>query len=306
MILHKKLKNFVAAFAVLALALLNVPVALADDLPEYRLAITPTIEEFEDLQPGETRTGSFTVKNTGKQDFNYTIGFAPYSVEGEDYKPNYTDSTKYTDIANWISVDKSKGFLASGTETELNYTIEVPADAHGGAQSAIITITMDNKDTGDTTAVETVRQLGYRILGNVDGKITKTGQIIDNNVPGFVSTTPLTVSSVVENTGNVYTHAKYSVQVFPLFSDEEVFTNEEEPEESLILPETKRYNSIAWEDCPSLGIFRVKQTVTIFDETSTVEKLVIVCPFWLLFVLILLVFLIIFWIISRIRGRKNK
>ncbi len=306
MILHKKFKHFVAVLAALALAITNIPVALADDLPEYRLAITPTIKEFEDLKPGETRTGNFTIKNTGKHDFNYTVGFAPYSVKGEDYQPNYTDQTKYTDISDWISVDKSKGFLASGTETELNYTINVPADAHGGAQSAIITITMDNKETGDSTAVETVRQLGYRILGNVDGEITKTANIISNNVPGFVSAAPLTVSSVVENTGNVYTHAKYSVQIFPLFSDEEVFTNEEEPEESLILPETKRFNSISWDDCPSLGVFRVKQTVTIFDETSTVEKFVIVCPFWLLFVFILLVFLIIFWIISRIHGRKKK
>lgn len=306
MILHKKLKHFVAALVVLALTFAGIPVARADDeLPEYRVAITPTIKEFTDLKPGETYTDDFAIKNTGKQDFNYTIGFAPYSVKGENYEPNYTDMTNYTDITEWISVDKSKGFLASGTETELHYTINVPADAHGGAQSAIITVTMDNKTTGDSTAVETVRQLGYRILGNVDGEITQSGQVLKNDIPGFVSTAPLTVSSVVENTGNVYTHAKYTMQVFPLFSDEEVFTNEEEPEESLILPETKRYNAMTWDDCPSLGIYRVKQTVTIFGQTDTKEKYVIVCPFWLLFVFLLLFFLIVFWLVSRIIKRKH-
>ncbi len=305
MVLHTKIKHFVAAFAVALLALTNVPVARADDLPEYRLAITPTVQDLEELQPGETRTGTFSIKNTGKQDFNFTVGFAPYSVEGENYDPNYTKTTQYTEISEWISVDQPKGFLASGSETMLNYTVKVPADAHGGAQSAIITVTMDNKKSGDSTAVETVRQLGYLIFGNVDGEITKNGKILSNNVPGFVSNAPLTVSSIVENTGNVYTRAQYSVQVFPLFGDEELFTNEEDPEKSLIFPETKKYNAIAWEDCPSLGIFRVKQAITIFDQTDTVEKLVIVCPFWLLFVLILLVLLIIFWIISRIRSHKK-
>ena len=96
------------------------------------------------------------------------------------------------------------------------------------------------------------------------------------------------------------------LQVFPLFGNEEVYTTEENPELKVIFPETKRYSEVAWEGAPALGIFRVKQTIKIFDEVSEVEKLVFLCPLWFIAIILLLIFLIIFWIVSRVRGRNRE
>ena len=97
------------------------------------------------------------------------------------------------------------------------------------------------------------------------------------------------------------------LQVWPLFSDEEICTNEEQPETSLILPETERYHA---QSCalPSVGIFKAKQTVKIFGEESIVEKMVIVCPIWLLFIIFFVIAAIIIWIVVRVqkRNRGNK
>ena len=116
----------------------------------------------------------------------------------------------------------------------------------------------------------------------------------------------MSATSIVENTGNTHANAEYVLQVYPLFGNEEVYTNEENPMTLTILPETQRFNTVTWPNAPHLGIFRVKQTVTIFGETSVTEKVVFLCPIWFMFIVLAIIFCAIFWIITRIRARKNR
>ena len=108
---------------------------------------------------------------------------------------------------------------------------------------------------------------------------------------------------MVKNNGNTHTDAEYTLQVWPVFSDEEYCTNEENPDKSLVMPETNRYHS---QTCvlPVVGIFRAKQVVSIFGETSIVEKNFIVCPIWLLVIVIFAVISIIIWLVAKSKSRK--
>lgn len=132
-----------------------------------------------------------------------------------------------------------------------------------------------------------------------------TGSIVDAKVPSFMFTPPIRTTSVVENTGNVHADATYIMQVYPLFGDEEVYSNEEHPEVRTILPDTRRLNTLTWDGAPQLGIFRVKQTVKFLDDVKELEKLVFICPIWFLLIVLVLIFLAVFWIVSRTRGRKE-
>lgn len=309
MVKNKRLCCTGLAVALLAIvfSFCNISSLYASEKPDFQLGITPTKHDFDVFVPGETYTDKFKIRNSGSRGFDFKVSFAPYVVDSESYEPDTTTRTKYNDIVDWIEVGEMSGTLSSGEEKDLEYVINVPADAHGGAQMGTIIVTMDNKTVaGEQTAVESVQQLGYVIYGNVDGDIIETGKVLENNVPSFLFNPPIIGTSLVENTGNVYTRAEYKLQVFPLFSDEEVYTNEENPENNIIFPETKRYNEIKWEGAPQLGIFKVRQTVKIFDDESVTEKLVFLCPIWFLFVVILLIFLIIFWIISRAMKRKKE
>lgn len=279
--------------------------ANAEELPDYKLAISPGQRGFGEVEPGETYSDKFLVKNRGSEKFDFEISFSPYSVETETYAANFDEETKYTDIARWLKVNIDHGTLESGEEAEIVYNFTVPEDMHGGAQAGTIMVSMGGVDEeGDS--VQTVRRLGYIVYANVDGDVIKTGKVIENKIPSFLFNPPITATSVVENTGNVYTVAQYSLQVFPLFSDEEIYTNEETPEGNVVFPETKKLNTISWEGAPQLGIFKVRQTVKIFDEESVTEKIVFLCPLWFLFIVILLIFCIIFWIVSRIIKRKKE
>lgn len=298
-----KIAKYVAAFVTVFCTLISNGTAFAaDDVPDYRLAITPTQKNLSEIEPGKEYTGTFKVKNMGKETFNFEIDFAPYSVATETYEPNYTQETQYTEISNWITVNVKEGTVSPGGEQEIHYAVNVPTDAHGGAQAGTIMVRM----AGGSGGLETVRQVGYLVFSNVDGDVIKTGKILENKLPQFLFNPPIYGSALVENTGNVYTVATHTLQVFPLFSNEEVFTNEENPETSIVFPETKRLFNSEWEGAPQLGIFRVRHTVKIFDEESVVEKVVFLCPIWFLFIVILMIILIIFWIVSRIFKRKQE
>ena len=95
------------------------------------------------------------------------------------------------------------------------------------------------------------------------------------------------------------------MQVFGLFGDEEVYTNEENPTTATVLPDTSRFNTQIWEGAPALGIFRVKQTVSILDQESVTEKIVFLCPIWFLFIILLIIFAAVFWIVNRVRTRNK-
>jgi len=296
----------VGAFCALAGVAFGTKTYAEEEKPEYRMDIYPGQDNLGAVEPGKSYSGKFTLENSGKQDFDYEVSFTPYSVTNENYDPNYDAETQFTDIAKWISVDRESGSVKSGGKTEISYIVNVPSNAHGGAQAGVIMVAMRDGSVQEGTGVQTIRRLGYLVYGNVDGEITKTGKILENKVPSFLFNPPIIGTSLVENTGNVYTAAQYSLQVFPLFSDEEVYTNEEKPDENIVFPETKRYNEIKWEGAPHLGIFKVRQTVKIFDEESMTEKIVFLCPIWFLFIVLLLIFCVIFWIVSRVFKRKRE
>lgn len=303
-------KALVAVFAMfMSVFALDGGLASAVEIPDYRLQVTPSFNEISQaLKPGETYNGKFKVQNTGSKEFRYEIDFSPYSIADENYNIDSNTESDYTELAKWITVNKNSGSIAAGEELEIEYTIRVPRDVAAGGQYALINVKMltDDGEKAEGSAFKVVQQVGFRVLASIDGNTRKTGEVLENKVPGFIFNPPIKVSSVVSNTGNVHTKATYVLQVFPLFGGEEVYTNEENPVELTILPETKRYNELSWEGAPHLGIFRVKQTVKIFDQVKTTEKLVFLCPIWFLFIVLLLIFCVIFWIVSRVRNRRKE
>jgi hypothetical protein len=64
----------------------------------------------------------------------------------------------------------------------------------------------------------------------------------------------------------------------------------------------------AREECnlPSIGIFRAKQTVSIFGEESTLEKMVFICPLWLIFIIVFAIAVLVIWLVMKSRSGKTR
>lgn len=289
----------------LMIALFGVmPVSADGEKPDYRLQISPVRLDL-DLEPGTTSTGTFEVQNTGLKAYDFVLGVDPYSVTDENYSIDSEARTAYTDIVDWITFSQNEGHVEPNQNQEITVTVTVPDDVPAGGQYAMIYAEMVRDDELESTGVAVNHRVALLVFSEVEGNTRREGRVLETKIPTFIFDPPITATSLVENTGNVHTTATYTLQVFPLFGDEEVYTNEENPATLTILPETQRFNSISWDGAPQLGIFRVRETVTILDDTETIEKIVFLCPIWFLFLILLIIFFVIFWLFSRIRSRRR-
>ena len=312
--MKNKLRMILLGLGIIIGSVAGVSSVLAEEIISSMTVSEPTQKMI--LAPGETYSGSIKISNSNdnKNDLIYSASIGSFSQTGdENSKDDYAivdhiERSNYNQIMDWITLSKTSGVVAPNTTDILMYTITVPEDAPAGGQYATIIIRDDtNNNEGDdgNIAVQNIIQFASIIYAKVAGETTEVGSVLENSVPVISFGSPLMVSSMVKNEGNVHTDAEYILQVFPLFSNKEVYSNEEKPMTSLILPESERYNSQTWEEAPMVGIFRVKQTVRIFNDVSTVEKIVIICPLWLIFIIILIIMAIITWLFKRSKNRKK-
>ena len=267
------------------------------------------------LIPGEDYHGSIRISNpnNASQNLDYSVSVGSFSQKStsdsiDDYGEVDSETiTSYNQIMDWISLESNNGSVPPNSTDIITFTINVPEDAPAGGQYATLLVRDETDYLGEgsgNVSIKNITGIASIIYAEVAGKTHERGEIIENNIPSFLLDAPLRATSMVFNDGNVHTDAEYTLQVWPMFSDEEICTNEEEASTSLVMPETKKYHT---EECnlPHIGIFRARQIVKIFGEESILEKIIIKCPTWLLFIIIFAIFAVVMWLISRARLRKK-
>ena len=292
----------------------------ADEKQSAGIFVSPMSQNII-LTPGEIYTGTVSVSNTSSsQTAKYTAKIGPYtrvkdtSISNDDYGGfDVNTITNNNAILNWTKIDKTGSDLNPNEKDIITYTIDVPKDAPAGAQYFAILIAKKENENSDNTnnsnkvgaSITSEFQLVSTIYANVAGETVEKGSISENNMPSVLTTNKLEATSMVRNDGNIYTDATYTLQVWPLTSDEELCTNEEKAETSMILPNTERYH-VQTCNLPAVGIFRAKQVVKIFGEESVLEKTIFVCPVWLMILAVVIVVAIITAIIIIIKKNKAK
>lgn len=281
-------------------------IAFADE-PQSVMVVSPMNQKII-LTPGESKTMSLKISNpnTAKNELHYSVSVGSFGYDSND-NIDTTSTTSYNQMMDWIELGADSGVVQPNESTTVSFTINVPENTPAGGQYATILIQDDTSiySSGNSNvSIENIVQMASIIYAEVAGKTVDTGQILENDIPSISFTNQLEATSLVKNTGNVHTDAKYTFQVWPLLSDEEICTNEEDSETNLIMPGMERYYT---QTCtvPLVGIFRAKQTVKIFGEESIIEKTIFVCPLWLLFIIIFAIAALIIWLIFHARTRKG-
>ena len=295
---------FACALFSICVILLSSNQTFAVERQKTFLQVSPSKQQLGGLEPGEVREGSFKVQNIGTGAFDFKVYASSYEVKGENYDPVFDGSKDGLKIANWFTFSQDTGHLESDTEVTINYTIRVPQNAPGGGQyGAIMVETV--KENDDKSNIQAISRVGMVIYSHINGEINRCTRILENKLPSFLFNPPIFGESRVENCGNVDAELSVSLKVYPFFSNEEIYTNEEKPTVLNTLPVTKRYHKELWTNSPAIGIFNVEQIIKYGSETKTERKLVIVCPVWLIVLIVLFILSIIFWLVARNRERKN-
>lgn len=306
--MRKHLLKFVVAvglFAAGVIGITHTEDAYADTIS---LQVIPGYFEI-DLKPGEVYKNKFRVINDGSGDVSLKTDISPYAAkngEGGEYQINFNDESEYSMITNWTSIADDTIVVKKGEDKEVEFTITVPNDASGRGQYEYLSVMASSKPSTEGVSIAQNAVVGTVIYAKVDGaEVRRSGSISSHDINGFLFSPPISAASTVENKGNVHATAYYTLRVFPLFGGDSIYNNEDSPESQTLLPSTKRFYTAKWDSAPSIGIFKVESEVKIFDEVSKIEKLVIICPMWVLILVCVFILAVIFWIVSRVKSRKN-
>ena len=278
---------------------------------ENAFTILPMSQNFT-LVPGETYTGSITVVNpvNSTSDFAYSVSVSPYNVIGEDYQADISNVSAYSKITDWIAIDNPTGSIKPNESQEINFTINVPADAAAGGQYAAIMVSSDpSKQESEGVSINNVFALGSIIYADVEGEVTHEGSILQNNIPEFSTVTPVAISALLDNHGNVHENAIFALNVTNALTGEKIFPTDEDQNNhfsEIVMPETTRYITRNIDNLPALGIVKVEQTIYYNNEVSTVSKNIVLCPIWFFFLVALVIFSIIGFIVASVRHHRRK
>lgn len=246
--------------------------------------VLPMSQEF-DLAAGQEYNGSIKIVNPAdaKEDFQYKVGVSPYGVNGDEYEADLATKTNRTQIADWITIDESTGSLKPNETREIQFRIKVPENAPAGGQYAAITVSSnDDIQAGDGVAVKNIFEMASLIYANVEGETIHSGAIKENTVPGFVTSTPVTVTAELTNDGNVHENAAFRLTVKNAITGETILPTADNDGQfsELIMPETTRVVSREINNLPIIGVVNVSQTIYYNGETSTMEQSIVICPVW--------------------------
>ncbi|MBR3365625.1 DUF916 domain-containing protein [Candidatus Saccharibacteria bacterium] len=272
------------------------------------MQITPSKQKLK-LEPGRSQVSSIKVMNIGEKKFTYTVSAAPYTVIDENYNADYENNTNdYTKMYNWVTIDEKlkTGTLEKGESVDVPFTVTVPSDAPSGGQyAAIMAETADSSDPN--SAIKTVNRLGMILYADITGGQVKiNGKIVNNTINSFLFEPPISASALIESNSNVETTATCTLKIWPFGSSETVYNNEENPVKLDIIPKTRRFNTITWDNSPRLGIFTVEQKIEYLDEPASItRKTVIICPLWLAILFFAIAAALIIWLIFRIVKRHK-
>ena len=301
----------IAVFSMIAVFVINnvliLPATYAAD-GDASIAMSPMNERIV-LNPGDHYSGSFKITNpvTSDHDFNYKTSVVPFYVD-EAYNVDLESNASYNQMTEWITVANEAGSLEPNSSTVIRFTIDVPANAPAGGQYAGIKVSSKDSTEEKHEGLNIKVSMGaaYLIYAEIAGETIHRGEITDVNVPSFLLSGNISGSATIKNTGNVHGVAKYTLKVFPLFSNEELYTNEENPKNMTILPNRSLYDETTWDNTPAIGVFNVIYTVEFEGVTEQVSKMVIKCPIWLLFIIIFAIVALIIYIVLRAKNKGKK
>jgi len=204
------------------LLVMAAQIAFAQQNPNRSIVISPPTIEHK-LNPGERAEGILKVTNSGNTDLTFSANIHDFIVEDRNGTPTIltedTLSEKYSG-ASWIAVTPNTFLVPAGTTKEINYFLQVPADAApGGRYAAAIYEPIDTIQVEGTGAgVNT--QLGSLFYITVAGPVTETAEVGNFIVPGFFEYPPVKIVTEIMNRSDIHVKPSGSIVIKNMFGQE--------------------------------------------------------------------------------------
>lgn len=293
-----KLSRTLPIIAVLCALVVSLTPVAAFAQDTEKLTLSPTSKRYE-IEAGSSQKDNIRVINNGETEYDFVVYARPYSVNNEQYEPNFEEVTPRSQAYRWVQFDKTDFTLKPGDEVTVEYTLRVPEDAAPGGHYGVIFAETQPKDEGSGNVIARKKRAGSIIYAKVDGEIKQEGNISHTEIPFWQHNPPLTAAGRVENTGNVDFEVSSQLKVQNIFGT----TVHEDSRTQPVLPETTRAFSLEWDGAPQLGLYKAETTFSFLDQQKVTAGYVLLMPSWLPVFLVILVVAGVGYVVAR-RFRK--
>lgn len=282
----------------------------SNNMGNNTFTVTPTNQQIT-LDPGQVYEGYITVINASGAtgDLHYEAVVTPYSVLGLNYSVDLANESARTSISKWITIEEPTGTIKPNEAKDLKFTITVPENAPIGGQYATIAIS-SNEDLPQQEGfnIQSVLEIASVIYANVNGEIIHSGEVQDVNIPGFAFATPISVGATIINNGNTHEIAHTTLTVNDYFSGRLILPSDQESGryDDFVMPETTYYSSHDLPELAPLGVYKISQTISYGETDLHTEKVLVVCPLWLIVLAIITLAAIITAIVLLIRKHRRR
>lgn len=249
--------------------------------------------EYGGLTAGNSYTKSLTITNNAQEETSFSLAID--SLDGAD------TTSAHSNIVEWLTITGATDYkLAGEASVNVNIRVKVPKEATVGGQYA--SLIASNAD-GDSITLAFISAI-------IDGDGLKYGgEIVSSDISWFSLSPEIKSSVTIKNTGNVDFESTSKLTVTPLFGGNPIF---DATTNASIYPGA---NDVEfhhdWSEAPSIGLYNALQTVTYVNDNGEIvehstERVVIICPIWLLIILaVIIIGIVVLIIFIKKRGKKS-
>lgn len=247
---------------------------LSVDIPES-ITLSPTSKHYQ-LKAGQTIRDELTVVNDGKTDYTFRVYADPYSVNDENYQPDFTSVHRNTLIPEWVAFEKDKHFIKAGETVKIPYSLSVPKNAAPGGHYGVLFA--ETQPAGDPVgnSIARKKRVGAIVYATIEGAYKVSGNVKEVIVGGLQFVAPLRATFRIENNGNTDFAATTKLLVTDVFGGKKY----EASKQYQVLPVSTRKIIMDWSQAPSLGLFKVTATASILNKTEQKSTYVFMAPIW--------------------------
>lgn len=265
--------------------------------PSLQIQVAP-IEFNLSLSPGQLYDGQFKVINSGTSNHNFVVNAKRFYVKDVSYETIFDKELAFTQIADWVSFDKTEfNGLKPGETQTVDFQIKVPNDAPGGGQYAVIFVNVEEEQTESSYKIIVKGHLGMMIYAKVSGETRSEGKVESLEQAKFFTKSSISSAARIKNSGNVDFDSRHELTVKSI-TGKKLFSDSVSKR---IMPDTTRAVELKWDEAPSIGLFRVQNKISFLGKVQyDQEILVLVMPSWLAVIAIIILVVIVGLIVGII------
>lgn len=296
---------------------------MAQEGSSISLGYAPVSQELH-INPGDTYTDKVTLWNLSDSETEYKIVIRGFK-QIEDYPGTAVllseeqEVSSTTSAANWFRIETESILVPSQYNFELNYVIEVPENAEPGEYYAQIFFYTD-QEVEPTDSVVTINNIGGgpTFLVKTGDEFTESLELIEfKSLHKFYETMDVTLSTTLENTGNVHLKPRGTL-VFKNMLGQELSTMEFNPAGQAIIRDTVASYITEWcSDCLltkngslAVGPITAELIINYKSESPGYSPITAETTFWVFpwkFALAVLGgIIVIVWVTKIVRKPKKK